>query len=85
MLGAGVPLVVTIDLHANVTGRMAAHADAIIGFEEYPHVDAFERGMQAGRLIHAAAAGTVRPAAGIRAVAAGHHAAEAVHADPAGG
>ena len=61
VLGAGVPLVVTIDLHANVSGRMATHADAIIGFEEYPHVDAFERGMQAGRLIHAAAAGTVRP------------------------
>ena len=61
VLGASVPLVVTVDLHANVTERMAAHADAIVGFEEYPHVDAFERGVQAGRLIHAAAAGTVRP------------------------
>jgi len=61
VLGAGVPLVVTIDLHANVTRRMAAHADAIIAFEEYPHVDAFERGVQAGRLIHAVAAGKVRP------------------------
>ena len=59
--GADLPLVVTLDLHANVTARMAAHADAIIGFEEYPHVDAFERGVQAGRLIHATAAGTVRP------------------------
>lgn len=59
--GADLPLVVTLDLHANVTARMAAHADAIIGFEEYPHVDAFERGVQAGRLIHAVAAGTVRP------------------------
>ena len=61
VMGAGTPLVVTLDLHANVTARMAAHADAIIGFEEYPHVDAFERGVQAGRLIHAAAAGRVRP------------------------
>ncbi len=61
VLGAGVPLVVTIDLHANVTTRMAAHADAIVAFEEYPHVDVFERGVQAGRLVHAAAAGTVRP------------------------
>lgn len=61
VVGAATPLVVTLDLHANVTPRMAAHADAIIGFEEYPHVDAFERGLQAGRLIHAAAAGAVRP------------------------
>lgn len=61
VLGADTPLVVTIDLHANVTARMAAHADAIIGFEEYPHVDSFERGVQAGRLIHAAAGGAVRP------------------------
>jgi microcystin degradation protein MlrC len=61
VLGPDLPLVVTVDLHANVTERMATHADAIIGFEEYPHVDSFERGVQAGRLIHAAAAGTVRP------------------------
>ena len=60
-LGADLPLVVTVDLHANVTARMAAHADAIVGFEEYPHVDAFDRGVQAGRLIHAAAAGSLRP------------------------
>ena len=61
VVGADTPVVVTLDLHANVTARMAAHADAIIAFEEYPHVDAFERGVQAARLIHAAAAGTVRP------------------------
>ena len=61
VLGADLLLVVTLDLHANVTERMAAHADAIIAFEEYPHVDAFERGVQAARLIHAAAEGTVRP------------------------
>ena len=61
VVGAETPVVVTLDLHANVTARMAAHADAIIGFEEYPHVDAFERGVQAARLIHAAAAGTLRP------------------------
>ena len=61
VVGAATPVVVTIDLHANVTARMAAYADAIIGFEEYPHVDAFERGVQAARLIHAAAAGTMRP------------------------
>ena len=61
VVGAQLPVVVTIDLHANVTERMAAHADAIIGFEEYPHVDGFERGVQAAKLVHAAAAGVVRP------------------------
>ena len=61
VLGADLPLVATIDLHANVTARMAEHADAIIGFEEYPHVDAFERGVQAGRLAHAAAERKVEP------------------------
>ena len=61
VVGGEVPVVVTIDLHANVTERMAAHADAIIGFEQYPHVDAFERGVQAAKLVHAAAVGAVRP------------------------
>lgn len=38
-LGPGVPVVVTHDLHANVTRRIVAAADALVGFHTYPHVD----------------------------------------------
>ena len=55
------PLVTTLDLHANITATMAAQADAIIGFDTYPHVDCYERGLEAVRLIRDTAAGTVSP------------------------
>ena len=51
----------TLDLHANITSAMAAEADAIIGFDTYPHVDCYERGLEAVRLIRDTAAGTVSP------------------------
>ena len=41
------PIVVTLDLHANITERMADLADVIIGFDTYPHIDMNERGREA--------------------------------------
>jgi microcystin degradation protein MlrC len=56
------PVIATLDLHANVTERMARHADAIIGFDEYPHVDMYDRGLEAAALMAATVRGGVRPA-----------------------
>jgi microcystin degradation protein MlrC len=60
-VGRETPIVVTLDLHANVTARMAAGADAIIGFDEYPHIDMFERGLEAAALMAAIGRGEARP------------------------
>jgi microcystin degradation protein MlrC len=38
-IGKDVPLVASLDLHANVTPEMVAHADALIAYRTYPHVD----------------------------------------------
>lgn len=38
-LAPGTPIVVTLDMHANVSARMVAHADALFAYETYPHVD----------------------------------------------
>ena len=43
-VGPTVPIIATLDLHANVTPLMARHATALIGFDEYPHSDMYERG-----------------------------------------
>ncbi|OGG56967.1 MAG: hypothetical protein A3F84_21290 [Candidatus Handelsmanbacteria bacterium RIFCSPLOWO2_12_FULL_64_10] len=61
-VGAETPVVVTLDLHANVTAQMAQGADAIIGFDEYPHVDAYERGVEAAEVLAAILRGDLRPA-----------------------
>src|SRR5690606_22441253 len=38
-MAADTPIGVALDLHANVTPRMVAAADVIVGFKTYPHVD----------------------------------------------
>ena len=43
-LGTAIPIVVSLDLHANVTAEMVAHADALLGYRTYPHVDMAETG-----------------------------------------
>jgi len=47
----GVPIGVALDLHANVTAAMVDNADVIVGFKTYPHVDMYETGEHAGRLL----------------------------------
>ena len=41
------PLVSTFDLHANHTRLMVESADVLIGYDTYPHVDGYERGVEA--------------------------------------
>ncbi|MCO5131367.1 MAG: M81 family metallopeptidase [Xanthobacteraceae bacterium] len=44
VIGNDLPLVVSLDLHANVTPQMIAHADALIAYRTYPHVDMADTG-----------------------------------------
>jgi microcystin degradation protein MlrC len=39
VIGKELPLVVSLDLHANVTPDMVEHADALIAYRTYPHID----------------------------------------------
>ncbi|MEZ5832985.1 MAG: M81 family metallopeptidase [Dongiaceae bacterium] len=43
-IGPELPVVVSLDLHANVTERMVAHASALVICRTYPHVDLAETG-----------------------------------------
>ena len=55
------PIVVTLDLHANVTQTMADNASALIAFRTYPHIDMYERAWQGAELLERAMNGEVRP------------------------
>lgn len=44
------PLAVALDLHGNITQAMVEHADIIVGFKTYPHIDMYETGTHAARL-----------------------------------
>ena len=47
VIGPDLPLVVSLDLHANVTPAMVEHADALIAYRTYPHVDMADTGRAA--------------------------------------
>jgi len=51
LVGRDVPIVVTLDLHANITEAMVKAADALVGFRSYPHIDMYETGERAAELL----------------------------------
>ena len=61
LVGEAVPIVVTLDLHANISPALPAVAEAVIGFDTYPHIDMGDRGYEAVRLIKQIVAGEVKP------------------------
>jgi microcystin degradation protein MlrC len=60
-LGDGLPIVATLDYHANVSPAMARHADALIGYQTYPHIDQRGRGLEAAGLVARVVRGEVCP------------------------
>src|SRR5258706_1068485 len=55
------PIAVSLDLHANVTERMVRNCDVIPGYKTYPHVDQYESGQLAGRMLICLMKGEVKP------------------------
>src|ERR1700758_4221448 len=49
VIGKETPLVASLDLHANVTPEMVEHADALIAYRTYPHVDMADTGRASAR------------------------------------
>ena len=49
VIGDDLPLVVSLDLHANVTPQMVEHADALIAYRTYPHIDMADTGRAAAK------------------------------------
>ncbi|MDP6833291.1 MAG: M81 family metallopeptidase [Alphaproteobacteria bacterium] len=56
------PLVATFDLHANLSEGLVAQADALVGYDTYPHNDMAARGAEAAQILHRMLWSTRRPA-----------------------
>ena len=61
LVGPHVPIMVTMDLHANLTQRCCDAADAVVGFRTCPHVDQRDTGRRAARLLVAQLEGSLIP------------------------
>src|SRR5262245_1348993 len=51
LVGPELPLVASLDLHANVTPEMVALADLLVAYRTYPHVDMAETGIRSAMLL----------------------------------
>jgi microcystin degradation protein MlrC len=60
-IGPDVPVVGTLDLHANLSPKMATAANAWFAYRTNPHLDQRQTGIDAARLIARTVRGDVRP------------------------
>ncbi len=51
VVGEDLPIVVSMDLHGILTDRILRHADAVVAFHTYPHIDMYTTGERAARLL----------------------------------
>ena len=61
VVGPRVPIVSTLDLHANVTPAMVSAADALVIYHTIPHVDIFETGVRGAAVLRRILIDHVRP------------------------
>ena len=65
-VGPRVPVVASLDLHANVTRAMVDRSDALVAYRTYPHVDMAETGARAARVLDQIVRTGPRPDGGFR-------------------
>lgn len=65
-VGPGVPILATLDLHANVSQRMVDNASVLVAYRTNPHVDMAERGAECAHLLREMLAGTKAAAAFVK-------------------
>ena len=65
-LGPDFPVILTLDLHTNVSPRMVGNATATITYRTYPHIKQRDRGLEAAALIAQTVRGDVHPVQAMR-------------------
>ncbi len=63
IVGERMPIVISLDLHGIITDQILRHCDALTLYHTYPHVDFYQTGERAGRLLLRVIDGEVKPVA----------------------
>jgi len=66
LVGSSIPVICTLDLHAMVSEAMTRNVNAIFGFETNPHIDQYERGVEAAGTMMSTLDGTVHPVVALK-------------------
>jgi microcystin degradation protein MlrC len=56
-----IPIGVGLDMHANLYPEMVANSTVITGYQTYPHIDMFETGVRAARVLLDTISGKINP------------------------
>lgn len=67
-IGKSIPIVITLDSHANVTQKMVEQINGLVGYRTFPHVDFKETAYRAGQLLFSILRGEVKPHVTLRKV-----------------
>lgn len=60
-IAPGLPVAISLDLHANMTDAIVDNCSVLVGYKTYPHLDMYEAGEHAGRLLVSLMAGDIAP------------------------
>lgn len=60
-VGPHLPIAVTLDLHANISPQMVELSNLIVAYDTYPHVDIYERAVEATQLLKRTLDGEITP------------------------
>ncbi len=66
LVGPRIPIVCTLDLHATVTELLVQSCDALFGYDTNPHVDAYERAIEALNACIKISKGEIKPVKALR-------------------
>jgi len=64
-VGKDVPVIATLDLHANISKQAVEQASILVGYDTYPHVDPYERGLEAANLMFRMLNHEIKPTAAL--------------------
>lgn len=67
-VGWDIPIISTLDLHANVTSKMLKCSTALIPYQEYPHIDRYESGIKAATIMVETLLGKIKPVMAYRKI-----------------
>lgn len=59
--GQDIPIVVTHDFHGNISPKCIEYSDVLITYKENPHIDTYDRGLQAAEIMSKIVRGKVKP------------------------
>lgn len=68
LVGEDLPLVASLDMHANITRLMISSADALVGYRTHPHIDQHDTGQRAANVLFSILKGRIRPTVAFRKV-----------------